>query len=49
MAEPCSNCGATLSCGCQKRVASDGKLCCDNCIQQYEQHLVAIKAITTNG
>jgi hypothetical protein len=49
MAEPCSNCGATLSCGCQKRVATDGSLCCDQCIQDYEQKLVATKIITTNG
>ena len=49
MAESCPNCGATLHCGCQKRVASDGTLCCDGCIQQYEQHLVSIKVITTNG
>jgi hypothetical protein len=48
-AEICPNCGTTLSCGCQKRVATDGSLCCDQCIQKYEQHLVAIKVITTNA
>lgn len=49
MAETCPNCGAVLSCGCQKRVASNGALCCDQCIQSYEQKLVAIKANTPNG
>jgi hypothetical protein len=28
----CPNCNAALSCGCQKRVASNGKQCCTNCI-----------------
>ena len=49
MAETCSNCGTVLSCGCQKRVASDGSLGCDQCIQAYEQRLIATKVITTNG
>jgi hypothetical protein len=49
MAGTCTNCGAVLSCGCQRRTASDGTLCCDQCIQKYEQHLVAIKVITTNA
>ena len=32
----CSNCGIQLSCGCQRRDASDGKSCCDQCINAYE-------------
>jgi len=32
----CSNCGRTLSCGCQKKKASDGKQVCANCIGKYE-------------
>lgn len=32
----CSNCGIQLSCGCQRRDASDGKSCCDQCINDYE-------------
>lgn len=32
----CSNCGAALSCGCQKRKASDGVSVCANCIGRYE-------------
>jgi len=49
MAGTCTNCGATLSCGCQRRTASDGTLCCDQCIQTYEQKLVATKVNTPNG
>jgi hypothetical protein len=32
----CSNCGATLSCGCQKRKASNGTSACANCIGKIE-------------
>jgi hypothetical protein len=32
----CQNCGNTLSCGCQKRVASDGASVCSSCITSYE-------------
>ena len=32
----CSNCGAALSCGCQKRKASDGVSVCANCVGRYE-------------
>ena len=35
----CSNCKRTLSCGCQKKTASDGTSVCTNCIQQYEANL----------
>ena len=28
----CSNCGATMSCGCQKRTSPGGKLGCAKCI-----------------
>lgn len=32
----CPNCNNTLSCGCQKRVASDGTQVCTSCIASYE-------------
>jgi len=32
----CNNCNTQLSCGCQRRTASDGNLCCDQCITSYE-------------
>jgi transcription elongation factor Elf1 len=33
----CSNCKKSLSCGCQKRKASNGVLVCTNCISSYEK------------
>lgn len=45
----CPNCGTTITCGCQDRVASNGKQCCQSCISFYEQQLSAAKqAILTN-
>ena len=35
----CPNCGAQITCGCQDRVASDGKKVCSNCLTSYEQQL----------
>lgn len=35
----CPNCGAALSCGCQRKTASDGKQGCVQCIPAYEQRL----------
>ena len=32
----CPNCGARITCGCQKRVAKDGKQVCSTCISKYE-------------
>ena len=39
----CQNCGATHSCSCQLRKASDGKECCTNCIGIYETKIRATK------
>ena len=36
----CPNCNAALSCGCQKRVASDGKQVCSSCLTYYERTLI---------
>jgi hypothetical protein len=33
----CSNCKKSLSCGCQKRKASNGREVCTNCIGAYER------------
>ena len=30
----CSNCGATLTCGCQKRMLPNGKSGCTRCASQ---------------
>jgi len=35
----CLNCKKALSCGCQKRTASDGKSVCSTCLQGYEARL----------
>ena len=37
----CGNCNATLTCGCQKRTANDGKSACQTCVQAYNKSLVA--------
>lgn len=35
----CNNCHIQLGCGCQRRNASDGKSCCEECIEAYERKL----------
>ncbi len=35
----CLNCGRLITCGCQKRTASDGKIVCSACLQSYEDSL----------
>jgi PHP family Zn ribbon phosphoesterase len=32
----CENCGSSITCGCQDRIASNGKRVCANCITSYE-------------
>jgi hypothetical protein len=44
----CNNCGARMSCGCQKRRASDGTQCCSTCLPFYEKGLQDKKTITPN-
>jgi hypothetical protein len=36
-----------MSCGCQKRRASDGTSCCSSCLAFYEKKLQAEKEIKT--
>jgi hypothetical protein len=31
----CPNCKARITCGCQRRTASDGKQVCSSCLTQY--------------
>lgn len=45
----CPNCKATLSCGCQKKKASDGKAVCNNCLSAYEKKLKGVTAATTKN
>jgi len=35
----CQNCNSALSCGCQKKIASDGTKVCANCISAYEKSI----------
>jgi transcription elongation factor Elf1 len=35
----CPNCGTHLSCGCQKKKASNGTFVCKSCINKYEQSI----------
>ena len=35
----CPNCKAQLTCGCQKRLAIDGKQCCSTCVGKYNESL----------
>ena len=38
----CSNCNQKLSCGCQKRNASNGVQVCTNCLSSYESQIKII-------
>ena len=42
----CPNCGKKLSCGCQKRTASNGRTVCSTCVTSYESTLDTKKAET---
>ena len=39
----CPNCNTKLSCGCQKRVASNGTQVCTSCQLTYEKQIRNIK------
>jgi hypothetical protein len=43
----CPNCKKKLSCGCQKRTASDGKTVCSGCLKTYEAGLKQKKTVVT--
>lgn len=45
----CPNCSANITCGCQRRVASDGKSVCTNCQAIYEKKLAEKKAAATQN
>lgn len=40
----CPNCSSKITCGCQRRTASDGKSVCSNCVALYEKKLQEQKA-----
>ena len=41
----CQNCKTTLSCGCQKRQASNGVTVCSICLTKYEAGLLQAKQL----
>lgn len=41
----CPNCGANLSCGCQRRTASNGASVCTMCQGHYERTLKEKKVV----
>lgn len=43
----CPNCQSKLSCGCQKRIATDGKEVCSSCVTTYENNLTKQKLAAT--
>lgn len=40
----CLNCKKSLSCGCQRKKASDGTSVCAHCITAYEAGIKNVKA-----
>jgi len=44
----CVNCKSQLSCGCQKRTASDGKIVCSNCVATYNRSIANIPPPSNN-
>jgi hypothetical protein len=44
----CSNCGTTITCGCQVRTASNGTQVCNSCISDYEMKLIIVNAPINN-
>ena len=43
----CGNCGAKLSCGCQKRTLADGKQGCSNCASKVAAKAKAKPTVST--
>jgi hypothetical protein len=44
----CGNCGAKLSCGCQKRTLADGKQGCSNCATKAVAKAKTVTKTVTN-
>jgi hypothetical protein len=44
----CPNCNSKITCGCQKKTASDGKQVCATCITLYEKKLQELKKVKKN-
>ncbi len=48
MSAICPSCNSKLSCGCQRRTASNGAQVCTLCISRYESEIVAKKNKAVN-
>ena len=46
--QKCLNCDNQITCGCQRRHATNGKLVCTKCIEQYEKALAELKQVEEN-
>jgi len=42
----CPNCGARMSCGCQRRQASNGASACSSCLSALEAQIKVLKQAT---
>ena len=49
MAATCSNCGTVLTCGCQRKIASNNTACCAACIEAYEKSIQSTNPPLNNG
>jgi hypothetical protein len=47
--QKCLNCDSQITCGCQRRHATDGKLVCTKCIADYEKKLAELKQANSNN
>jgi hypothetical protein len=45
----CPNCGRVITCGCQRRVATNGASVCTACIQTYDHQLAQKAQATINS
>ena len=48
MSSICQNCRTKLSCGCQKRTASNGTSVCSTCLNSYELSINKLYKATPN-
>ena len=49
MSAICPTCKSSLSCGCQRRVASNGTPVCTLCMSKYEAGLLAKKTVPSTA
>jgi hypothetical protein len=46
--QKCLNCDSQITCGCQRRHATNGKLVCTKCLADYEKTLQELKQTTSS-